>query len=77
MSASVRSTVAAMVVAASAAMVMPSAASAFTVFFGEDVNNSESTPLGAFPNATAAEAAFGTAGNRNNAKLGCADTLAQ
>jgi hypothetical protein len=47
-----------MVVAASAAMVMPSAASAFTVFFGEDVNNSESTPLAAFPNATAAEAAF-------------------
>jgi hypothetical protein len=58
MNLSARTTVAAMVVAASAALAIPSTASAFSIFFGEDVNNSESTPLAAFPNANAAEAAF-------------------
>lgn len=58
MGTSARSAMAAIVVAASAAMALPSSASAFTVFFGEDVNNSESTPLASFPNAAAAEAAF-------------------
>lgn len=58
MGTSTRSAVAAMVVAASAALVMPSTASAYSIYFGEDVNNSEATPLAAFPNANAAEAAF-------------------
>lgn len=58
MNLSARSTVAAMVVAASAALAVPSTASAFSVFFGEDINNSESTPIAAFPNASAAEASF-------------------
>lgn len=43
------------IVAAMAAM--PVAASQLT-FFGEDLNNSESTPLAAFPAASAAEASF-------------------
>lgn len=37
---------------------MPSGASAFTIHFGEDLNNSSSTPLASTPNADAASAAF-------------------
>lgn len=58
MSMIVRSTLSAVAVAAAMAVAVPSTASAYSVFFGEDLNNSSSTPLSAFPNANAAEANF-------------------
>lgn len=58
MNLSARSKFTAMVVVASAALAVPSTASAYNVFFGEDLNNSVSTPLASTPNASAAESAF-------------------
>lgn len=55
---SARSTVAAIAVAVSTALALPSTASAFTTYFGEDLNSSGSTPLASTPNASAAEASF-------------------
>lgn len=51
-------TVAAIAVGAPILASIPSAASAFTVFFGEDLNSSSSTPLASTPNADVAATAF-------------------
>lgn len=55
---SLPSAVAAGALALAGIAMSPQSASAFQIFFGEDLNNSAFTPLGATPNATAAENQF-------------------